>query len=399
MGAFEYQALSGSKATRGVVQADTARAARAQLRERGLIPLEIQAVKTEPAGTGWVALGGGRDRALLLRQLATLLKAGLTLEEVLSVLVEQTDSSAQRRQLGAIRARVMEGQSLSAAMAEHPRLFPTLYTAAVSAGERAGRMESVLERLADYAEQREEMNRGIGLALIYPLLLALIALAVVWGLIAFVVPRVIGVFEQTAQELPLLTVSLLALSDFVANWGLWLLAALAGALFLAAMALRRPGPRVRFDAMLLRLPVVGRLVRARQTASFTRTLAILTASAVPLVEALRVAGSVVQNTVVRRDIERAAAQVREGVSLTRALEHSSWLPPMARRLIAGGERSGELAPMLEHAAAIQERDLQSATTVLLAVLQPALILLVGLMVLYIVLAIMLPILSMSQLLA
>ncbi|TVQ35483.1 MAG: type II secretion system protein GspF [Wenzhouxiangella sp.] len=398
MGAFEYQALSGSKATRGVVQADTARAARAQLRERGLIPLDIQAVEAEQSSTGF-ALGGGRDRALLLRQLATLLKAGLILEEVLSVLVEQTDSSAQRRQLGAIRSRVMEGQSLSAAMAEHPRLFPTLYTAAIAAGERAGRLESVLERLADYAEQREEMNRGIGLALIYPLLLALIAVAVVWGLIGFVVPRVIGVFEQTAQELPLLTVSLLALSDFIANWGLWLLIGLALLGVVAGMALRRPEPRARLDAVLLRLPVIGRLVRARQTASFTRTLAILTASAVPLVEALRVAASVVQNSIVRRDIERAAAQVREGMSLTRALENSTWLPPMARRLIAGGERSGELAPMLEHAAAIQERDLQAATTVLLAVLQPTLILLVGLMVLYIVLAIMLPILNMSQLLA
>ncbi|TVR91029.1 MAG: type II secretion system protein GspF [Wenzhouxiangellaceae bacterium] len=401
MGAFEYQALSGGKTTRGLVQADTARAARQQLRERGLIPLEVQAVENERAGPGGLDLswGGGRDRALLLRQLATLLKAGLTLEEVLSVLVEQTEASAQRRQLGSIRARVMEGQSLSSAMREHPRLFPTLYTAAIAAGERAGRLETVLERLADYAEQREAMNRGIGLALIYPLLLALIAIAVVWGLIGFVVPRVIGVFEQTAQELPLLTLSLLAISDFIAAWGLWLLAGLVLLLLLAAMALKKPGPRRRVDALLLHLPIIGRLVRARQTASFTRTLAILSASAVPLVEALRVAASVVQNSVVRADIERAAAQVREGVSLTRSLAHSPWLPPMARRLIAGGERSGELAPMLEHAAAIQERDLESATTVLLAVLQPTLILLVGLMVLYIVLAIMLPILSMSQLLA
>ncbi|MCH8478156.1 MAG: type II secretion system inner membrane protein GspF [Wenzhouxiangella sp.] len=401
MGAFEYQALSGGKTTRGLVQADTARAARQQLRERGLIPLEVQAVENERAGPGGLDLswGGGRDRALLLRQLATLRKAGLTLEEVLSVLVEQTEASAQRRQLGSVRARVMEGQSLSSAMREHPRLFPTLYTAAIAAGERAGRLETVLERLADYAEQREAMNRGIGLALIYPLLLALIAIAVVWGLIGFVVPRVIGVFEQTAQELPLLTLSLLAISDFIAAWGLWLLAGLVLLLLLAAMALKKPGPRRRVDALLLHLPIIGRLVRARQTASFTRTLAILSASAVPLVEALRVAASVVQNSVVRADIERAAAQVREGVSLTRSLAHSPWLPPMARRLIAGGERSGELAPMLEHAAAIQERDLESATTVLLAVLQPTLILLVGLMVLYIVLAIMLPILSMSQLLA
>jgi len=398
MGAFEYQALSGSRATRGVVQADTARAARAQLRERGLIPLEVQAVRGESTAGGF-ALGGGRERALLLRQLATLLRAGLTLEEVLSVLVEQTDSRTQRRQLGAMRARVMEGQSLSAAMAEQPRLFPRLYTAATAAGERAGQMDGVLARLADYAEQREEMARGVGLALIYPLLLAMIAIAVVWGLIGFVVPRVTGIFEQTAQQLPLLTRSLIGLSDLLSRHGFWLLLGLIAVGLGFALAWRQPGPRRWLDRLLLRLPIIGRLARARQTTTFTRTLAILTNSAVPLVEALRVAGGVVTNQIVRQDIERAAAEVREGVSLTRALDSSSWLPPMARRLISGGERSGELSPMLEHAADIQERELQSASTVLLAVLQPILILAVGGMVLYIVLAIMLPILSMSQLLA
>jgi len=398
VGAFEYQALSGNRATRGVLQADTARAARAQLRERGLIPLEVQAVRGESAASG-LTIGGGRERALLLRQLATLLRAGLTLEEVLSVLVEQTDSRSQRRQLGAMRARVMEGQSLSAAMAEHPGLFPRLYTAATAAGERAGQMDRVLAGLADYAEQREEMARGIGLALIYPLLLALIAIAVVWGLIGFVVPRVTGIFEQSAQQLPLLTRSLIALSDQLSRNGLWLLLGLVALGLGLALAWRQPGPRRWLDRLLLRLPIIGRLARARQTATFTRTLAILTHSAVPLVEALRVASGVVTNQVVRQDIERAAAAVREGVSLTRALDASSWLPPMARRLISGGERSGELSPMLEHAADIQERELQSASTVLLAVLQPILILAVGGMVLYIVLAIMLPILSMSQLLA
>ena len=397
MGAFEYQALDGSKTTRGVVQADTARAARSQLRERGLIPLDIQSVEKQSASR--FSFSGGRDRALLIRQLATLLKAGLTLEEVLSLLVEQSDSPAQRRQLGAIRSRVMEGQSLSAAMSEHSSLFPTLYTAAVAAGERAGRLEIVLERLADHAEQREAMSRGVGLALIYPLLLALIALGVVWGLIGFVVPRVAGVFDTAGQALPFITRSLLAMSGFVASYGIWLVLALILGAVALVLAWRQPGPRQVVDRALLRLPIIGRLVRARQTAEFTRTLAILTSSAVPLVEALRVAAGVVVNQVARQDIERAAAQVREGVSLTRALENSTWLPPMARRLIAGGERSGELAPMLEHAAAIQERELQSATTVLLSVLQPLLILTVGLLVLYIVLAIMLPILGMSQLLA
>ncbi len=398
MGAFEYQALEGEKTTRGVLQADTARSARSQLRERGLIPLEVRPVKAEKPSR--LHLGGqGRERVLLLRQLATLLKAGLTLEEVLGILIEQTDGGLVRRQLGAIRSRVMEGQSLSAAMAEHSRLFPGVYTASIAAGERAGQLEKVLDRLATHAEQREAMNRGLGIALIYPLLLALIAIAVVWGLIGFVVPRVVGVFEQAAQELPLLTRSLLLLSEAIASYG-WLIAL---GLLIAGLAtyiiFSKTGPRLALDGWLLRLPGAGRLIRARQTASFTRTLAILVSSAVPLVEALKVSSTVIGNRVVASDVARSAAQVREGMSLSVTLKDSTWLPPAAKRLSSGGERSGELAPMLEHAAAIQEDELNAATTVLLAVLQPLLILLVGLMVLYIVLAIMLPILSMSQLLA
>ncbi|AKS42263.1 type II secretion system F family protein [Wenzhouxiangella marina] len=398
MAAFEYQALDGQHTARGVIQADNARAARAQLRERGLIPLDIQQVETQ-SKREFSLRSQGRERALVLRQLATLLRAGLTLEEVLGILVEQTDASAQRRQLGAIRSRVMEGQSLSSAMAEHPALFPALYSASVAAGERAGQIDRVLARLADYAEQREETARGVSLALIYPALLAIIAVGVVWGLIGFVVPRVAGVFETAGQELPDLTLSLLAISGLISNHGLWLLLGLIGAGFGLLLLWRSPGPRLAIDRRLLALPVIGRLTRARQTASFTRTLAILTNSAVPLVEALKVAARVVENHQVQADLERAAGQVREGQSLSASLHSAAWLPPMARRLIAGGERSGELAPMLEHAADIQERELQSATTVMLAVLQPALILAVGLMVLYIVLAIMLPILNMSQLLS
>ena len=398
MGAFEYQALTDTGAsTRGVMQADTARAARGQLRERGLIPLEVRAVGVE-SRTGGGFVRRGRERALLLRQMSTLLKAGLPLEEVLSVLVEQTDQPQVRRQLGAIRARVMEGQSLSAGMVEHPRLFPQLYTSAIAAGERAGRLDAVLERLATHAENREEMRRSFGMALIYPVLLVAVAIAVVWGLIAFVVPRVIGVFEQAAEELPLITRSLLGLSDFVAGWGWLALLVLIASGIALALAMRQSGPRRTVDRAVLALPVAGRLVRARETATFTRTLAILVNSAVPLVEALKVAAGVVGNQVVREDIGHAAAQVREGVSLSQALAGRGWLPPMARRLISGGEKSGELAAMLEHAADIQERELQSASTLLLAVLQPVLILIVGLIVLYIVLAIMLPIMSMSQLL-
>jgi len=396
MQAYEYQALTDTgSTTRGVVQADSARAARAQLRERGLMPLAVGAVEGERR-QAFVAAGSGRERALLLRQMSALLKAGLPLEEVLSVLVEQSDRARSRRQIGAIRARVMEGQSLSAAMSEHPRLFPTLYTASVAAGERAGRLDVVLARLADYAEQREVMRRGLAVALVYPMLLTGVAVAVVWGLIGYVVPRVVGVFEQAGQDLPLLTRSLLALSDFIASYGVWVLLSLAALTAVAMAVLARTGPRRRFDRLVLRLPLLARLMRARATATLTRTLAILTASAVPLVEALRVAAEVLGNHQARADIQRVADQVREGQSLSGALTTVDWLPPMARRLIHGGERAGELSPMLDQAAVLQERDLESATEVLLAVLQPVLILVVGLIVLYIVLAIMLPIMSISQ---
>ena len=400
MQAYEYQALTETGATaRGVIQADSARSARSQLRDRGLIPLEVQEVEESQRRSGAGLGGQGRERALLLRQMSALLAAGLPLEEVLSVLVEQAEQSRSRRQLGAIRARVMEGQSLSAAMAEQPRLFPPLFSASVAAGERAGALDGVLDRLATFAEQREEMRRSFSLALVYPVVLTVIAIAVVWGLIGFVVPRVVGVFEQASRELPLLTRSLLALSEFIAGWGWLVLIVLAALAIGSILALRQPDLRLRFDGWLLRVPVLGRLARSRETATLTRTLAILVTSAVPLVDALRVAGEVIGNLRIRADVASAGAQVREGVSLTQSLGRFEWLPPMARRLLAGGERSGELAPMLEQAARLQERELQTASQLLLAVLQPALILAVGLVVLYIVLAIMLPIMSMSQLLS
>jgi len=395
--AFEYQALSADgKSARGVIQADTPRSARARLREKGLFPLDIQAVE-RTSRAEFSLVSAGRERALILRQLASLLGAGLTLEDVLEVLVEQTGASLQRRRLAAIRARVMEGLSLSAAMSEQPALFPRLYTASVAAGERAGRMETVLSRLADYAEKREAAQRSIGLALIYPLLLAALALAVVWGLLGYVVPRVIEVFATASADLPLPTRVLLTVSDFLGHYSAFIALALGLAVAAAFVAWRRPASRLSIDRGLLRMPLIGALVRARQTAVFTRTLAILSNSAVPLVEALNVAAEAATNQAVRDDIERAAGEVREGQSLSNSLRQSEWLPTIARRLIHGGESSGELAPMLDHAAEIQERDLESATAVLLAVLQPALILLVGLLVLFIVLAIMLPILNVSQL--
>lgn len=398
MAAFEYRALDDAgQLHKGVLQADTARQVRARLREQGLVPLNVDGVAPEGSGRGAFMTGLGRERALLLRQLSVLINAGLPLEEALAALAEHSDRPALEKRLAAIRSRVMEGQALSGAMAEHRALFPDLYTAAIAAGERAGRLEPVLARLADYAEAREVMGRNLAVALVYPVVLTFIALAVVWGLIGFVVPRVVGVFESAGHELPWMTRSLLAVSGFIETWAPWLLGLLVLGVVVVVVMLRREAVRRRVDGWLLGLPVLGRLVSSQQTARFNRTLAILTASAVPLVEALTVAGRVIGNYRIRADIMRAARRVREGSGLDRALEDAGWLPAMPRRLIASGERSGDLAAMLEHAADVQERQLNAALAMTMAVLQPALILVVGLLVFYIVLAIMLPILNVSQL--
>ena len=396
MAAFEYRALDEQREVRGLVQADTARQARAQLRERGLLPLSVDPVA---AKSGRGPARHGRERALVLRQMAALLRAGLPLDEVLSLAADPAGAHRAGRALAAIRARVLEGQSLSDAMAEHPGLFPLMYQRSVAAGEQAGQLDHVMRRLAEHAEQQLALARGLMVALVYPLLLALISLTVVWGLLAFVVPRVIGVFEHAGQQLPWITLSLLQLSRLLSEQGGWLLLAL---LLLAAaltVAWRSEPVRARIDRRLLDLPLIGRLLRARAAALFARTLAILVSSAVPAVDALRAAAEVSANRKVRADLMAAADRVREGASISAALEPLEWLPALTQRLIRGGERAGELGDMLEHAAALQEADLADAGQVLLAVLQPLLILLVGLVVLYIVLAILLPIMNLSQLLS
>jgi general secretion pathway protein F len=396
MPAFEYQAADGNRTVTGVVQADTARMARQQLRERGLVPLSVEAVRAAGGrgGARWA-----RERALILRQMAALLRAGLPLDEVLSLASDQSASRRLAQPLAAIRARVLEGRPLSDAMAEQPALFPAMYTRSVAAAEQAGQLDSVIARLAEHAERRLALSRSLAVALVYPVLLTLISLAVVWGLIGFVVPRVVGVFERAGEELPWMTRSLLTVSELAAGSGLWLAIGLVIAGAMGFAIFRQPGPGLWLDRAMLRLPLIGALIRAQASALFARTLAILVGSAVPAVEALRAASDVVGNRKVRLDLEAAADRVREGASIAAAMHDIEWLPALTRRLIHGGEQAGELGSMLEHAASLQEADLADSGQVLLAVLQPLLILFVGMVVLYIVLAILLPIMSLSQLLS
>ena len=397
MPAYAYQALDQTgKTQRGVLQGDTARAVRASLREQGLNPLEVAEVTQSRQGGMFNAGLSGAQLALLTRQLATLLKAGLPVDEALAALAEQNDDQRARTLVVSLRSRVLEGSTLAAGLAEAPESFPEIYRASVAAGEQSGKLDQVLARLADYSEARDALNQKVWAALAYPMLLTIVAVAVVAGLLAYVVPQIVGVFTQMHQSLPWPTRALLALSTFVKVWG-WLLLVLH---ILAAIggkvALRAEAARYRWHQFLLRVPLIGRLVRAANTARCTRTLALLTASAVPLLEALQIGAQVVANLPMRAAIKRAAVKVREGGGFSRALGESGYFPPVALRLIASGERAGELERMLDEAANNQQRELDRWVATLTAILGPLVILLVGAMVLFIVLAILLPIFEMNQ---
>jgi general secretion pathway protein F len=400
MPAFAYQALDANgKTQRGVLQGDTARAVRGSLRERGLNPLSVEEVHEGTArSTGVFARRGisGTQLALLTRQLATLIGAGLPIDEALDALSEQAENERQRGMTVALRARVMEGASLAQAMAEFPESFPDIFRATVGAGEQSGRLSTVLEKLADYAEARDALKQKMFAALAYPVLLTLVAAAVVAGLLTWVVPQIAGVFQNLHQTLPLATRALLGLSAFLRAWG-WVVLILLVVLAIGArIALHTESTRFRWHAFVLRVPLIGRLTRAANTARATRTLALLAESAVPLLDALGIAAQVVPNLPMREAMRRAAFKVREGSAFSRALGESGLFPPVALRLIASGERSGELPRMLGEAAFQQQRELDRWLGALTAVLGPAVILLVGAMVLFIVLAILLPIFNLNQ---
>jgi general secretion pathway protein F len=398
MPAFAYQALDiAGKTQRGVLQGDTARAVRGVLRERGLSPLSVDEVREASSRGTFARRGlGGAQLALLTRQLATLIGAGLPIDEALGALSEQAENERQRALTVSLRARVMEGAGLAQAMAEFPDAFPEIFRATVAAGEQSGRLDEVLHKLADYAESRDALSQRILAALAYPLLLTLVAVAVVSGLLTWVVPQIVGVFQNLHQTLPLATRVLIALSAFLRGWGWLILLALVAAAIGARVSLRSEALRFRWHALLLRLPLVGRLTRAANTARATRTLALLAGSAVPLLDALGIAAQVVANLPMREALRRAAFKVREGSGFARALGESGQFPPVALRLIASGERSGELPRMLEEAASEQQRELDRWLTALTALLGPAVIVGVGAIVLFIVLAILLPIFNLNQ---
>ncbi|WP_312842591.1 GspF family T2SS innner membrane protein variant XcpS [Stutzerimonas nitrititolerans] len=402
MAAFEYVALDPrGRQQKGLIEADSPRQARQLLRDKQWSPLEVkQARARESAGTGGFSFGRGlsaRDLALVTRQLATLVQAALPIEEALRAAAAQSGSQKIKSMLLAVRGRVMEGHSLAASLREYPSAFPDLYRATVAAGEHAGHLGLVLDQLADYTDQRQQSRQKIQLALLYPVILLVASLAIVVLLLGYVVPDVVKVFVNTGQELPALTTGLIAVSEVVQRWG-WLITLGIVALAIGMrQALRDPNIKLRWHSFILRLPLVGRLVRATNTARFASTLAILTRSGVPLVDALGIAAAVIGNLRIRERVVEAAQRVREGGSLTRALEATGEFPPMMLHMIAAGEKSGELDQMLARTARNQENDLAAQISLLVGLFEPFMLVFMGAVVLVIVLAILLPILSLNQL--
>jgi len=401
MGAFEYTALdSAGREKSGVVEGDTIKHVRQILRDQKLLPVNVAEVKHGEAKRqrGFSLRRGisASDLSLLTRQLATLSKAGLPLEEALLAVSQQSEKPRVQSIMLGVRSKVMEGHTLADGLAEFPRVFPEIYRSTVSAGESSGRLDGILERLADYTENREVTRQKVLGALLYPIVLSIVCLGIVTGMMVYVVPKVIEVFESSKGKLPMATQVLIFVSEFLRNYGIYLLIAIILAIVGFVYWLKNIDNRRRFHRLQLRMPLFGRLVRGFNTARFTRTFSILTASAVPVLEAMRIAGEVVTNLPMRDAVTAAAARVREGAPIGKSLAQSKLFPPMTVHLISSGESSGELDSMLDRAATNQERELDSMMGALVGLLGPLLIVVMGLFVMGIVFAMLMPIFEMNN---
>ena len=399
MEAFHYEALDAAgRSVTGVIQADTPRQARAQLRAQGLLPASIgQAHTRERARQLWARGISAGELSLVTRQMATLLASGLTVEQTLNALIEEAPEAKTREVLAGVKAEVTAGLSLAGALGSYEKSFPDFYRALVQGGEDSGALPTVLQHLADYLDARQALKQKTGLALLYPALVTVVAIMVVTGLLVYVVPQVVQVFQQSRQSLPWLTRALIALSDFLrATWP-YIAAVVVGGVTAAHFALRRDAIRRRWHALMLRLPFVGPLVRGINTSRFASTLAILVGGGIPLLSALVSSARVMTNMVMRDAVETAVERLREGASLARSLSATHAFPPLLIHLVASGELSGKLEQMLERAARLESQTLERRLAVFLTLLEPLMILLMGGIVLLIVLAILLPIIEINQL--
>jgi len=405
MPAFAFEALDAQGQTRtGMLEADNAKAARSQLRAQALVPLAVSPAAQSGAADGSRTAGGWLQRAVFgstglaiwTRQVAGLVSSGLTLERALTALSDEADDERQRHLVAVLRAEVNAGAPFAQALAQHPREFSDIYCAVIGAGEHSGRLGLVLERLADDLEERQALKAKLVGAALYPAIVTLVAIAIVIFLVSYVVPQVAGVFAGSRRALPFLTVAMLAVSAFVRHYGIWLLIAIVIGAVSARYAYARAAFRSKFDAAFLRLPILGRLARGYNAARFASTLAMLAGAGVPILKALQAAAETLNNRAMRADALDALVQVREGAPLASALAQRKRFPSLLSMFARLGEQTGQLPLMLQRAAVQLSTEVQRRAVQLATVLEPLLIVVMGLVVMLIVLAVLLPIIQLNQ---
>lgn len=398
MPAYHYKALdTAGKIKKGVMQGDSSRQVRQELRAQSLMPVEVAVVEQVESGKPLRQKRmSAYDLALVTRQLSVLLAAAIPLEEALASVAKQSQKPHVKSVMLSIRSLVLEGHGLAEAL-ERATNFPTLYVATVAAGERSGHLDLILKQLADYTENKFALQKKIQGAMIYPIVLMVMALAVVIGLMSFVVPKIVKVFEQSEQALPLITQIVLGLSNIITQWWWLILLVLAATATVLYRFAKTEVGRHSFDGLILKLPILARLSKSLNSARFASTLSILVRSGVPLIDALQISAAVTTNTHITNTIKLAAAKVTEGASLSSQLEKSAFFPPMMVQMIKSGENSGELEGMLGRAADMQEAEATNFISTLLALLEPLMLVLMGVVVMIIVMAVMLPIVNMNDL--
>lgn len=402
MGAFQYQAinLKGTK-QKGLIEAESFKHARQLLREQGLTPLTVESAQKKLNNIRRQAFGkpqvSYKELALMTRQLATLLSAGLPIEEVLAAVAEQTEKTRTKGLILAVRSKVLEGHALASALRDYPEAFSELYCRTVAAGEKSGHLDIVLQRLADYTEQQFHMRQKIQQALIYPSVMVLVAIGIVGFLLEYVVPKMVAVYSNIGQELPGMTQFLINLSANLKNYGFYCLIIIIGFIFIFKKTMKKNLTfRKKVHQLMLRMPIIGNAIKVANTARFSRTFAILSSAGVPVLDAMSISAKLITNLPIRDAVDEAANRVREGANISLALKQTTYFPPMSIHLIASGEASGQLENMLERASNNQEGDISRLIETSLALFEPAIILIMGALVLFIVLAILLPIFQLDQ---
>ncbi len=404
MAAFEYIALNEKgKQSKGVMEADSARQLRQMLRDKGMMPLEVTPAsdRGKRKGDGFGLSFGKRmsalDRVLFTRQLATLIASSLPIEEALSAVAQQTERQHVGAVILGIRSKVLEGHSLASSLREYSASFSELYCSSVAAGEQSGYLDKVLENLADYLERQFDSTRNVEMALFYPVALLFMAFAIVGALMVYVIPDMIAVIEDTGQTLPWMTVVLIAMTDTLRDYWWALLLLVVAVVASARWALAQPNLRLRWDHYKFSIPLLGRITRSASAARYANTLAILTSAGVPLVEAMNIASKVVANTWLNRRLQDATQTVSEGMSLRVSLEQVGQFPPMLLHMVGSGEQSGQLDTMLARVADYQQKEVERIVSTIVKMFEPMMLLIMGAVVLFIVMAVLLPILSMNQL--